>query len=410
MHAGQSRSALSTLLRVFTLDPRHGEALSACAKLMTTFGDPQGAEHLKRLAADPEDPECLYQIGYHFINMGRPDVARSFLEVCLKLSGEHPSVMYELGYCNYKDRKFGRAADLIKKATQNLDPEFVTAAELLLVECLLYADRVDEGKELLEMARDEFCEAGESNSVEALELMYARHGRIDIPKPWDLRTWHYVQHGGILLAQSNKPNQHGIYEQVAMNELAVGGVLRLLASMIDGLKLPLDAVLHFNRESFILALAIGDLIKKPVRHWDQRANENEMLVVHDLHALAQTGLSPISREECAYLFCFKAFPLQEYNILPDLLGLLAVHFRFPWQERIEMVEKSQGEIQTRQIPEDTRNPELIAAELAEAARMLPDDSKAPGQVAFFKKQRELLVCCNQDLFQERRVFNPMSPA
>jgi len=80
IRSGNTKSALYTLFKLFKLDPCHTQALEAASKLVTLFNDLKGSELLKELADAPSDVDTLYELGYHFINMGQPDVAKSFLE------------------------------------------------------------------------------------------------------------------------------------------------------------------------------------------------------------------------------------------------------------------------------------------------------------------------------------------
>lgn len=406
---GESHKALSVLLKLFQLDTAHVEALEAAARLMMLLRDTEGAECMQALAKDPNDARRLYEAGYHWINMGRPEVGRSFLEACLKRVGSNPMVTYELAYCNYLDRKFERAVHLLEKAVPDLGHEHVVNAELLRIECLLYAGRGEEGEALLEKTDDEFRAWDRGESADALRLLYARHKKSRAPLPWDLRAWHFVQHGGVLLAQSDR-SSGGRFDSLAMNALAVGGILRLLQAVVEGLRLPVDAFLHMGGESLALALALGSLLNHPVRHWEERAGSREMLVTPDLAFLERKSMAPVDRSDCAYLFCFRVFPLKNHVFVPEIIGVMANRFRFPWQERVEMIKKSDDETELRDIPIDDRDLESIATELADAARLLPDDKKAPELVKFYRRHSDLLLLNHPDRFPRRRHFSTLSPA
>lgn len=410
VRCGETRTALSTLLRLFSLNPCHAEGLIAASRLAGLLNDVTGADLFSALARDPENPDLLYRTGYHLINMGRPEVARSFLETCLRLMGDNADVLYELGFCNYYDRKYGRAADILKKASPDLDPERSLAADLLTIECLLYADRTEEGRRMLQHHADDFRRADRGDTVDALELMYLRNDRIQLDKPWDLRTWHFIKHGGMILAQSNLKESRGYFESLSMNALAVGAVLRLLKAVLEGLKIPLEAILYVEGESFPLAMALGSLLSRPIRSFENRSGGDELLVVADMDSLSSFSAHPVNRDDCAYLFCFQVFPLREYMLLPDIVGVMALNFRFPWQERVELIDDGRGNPKARSIPADTRDPQILGAELADAARLLPQDAKAPKIVSFYKAHRELLVGCNRERFNLRRTFNPHTPA
>ena len=405
---GDRRKALFTLFKLLKLDPRHAEGLKATAKLVTMFNDLHGAELMEKLAEDDGNPDLHYELGYHFINMGQPDVAKTFLESCLQIVGDNPDVLYELGYCNFMDQKYGRAAAILKRASENLDPERALAADLLQVECLLYDDRYDEGRDLLGRIEPGLSASGRQDSVDALAIMYHRFKITEAPRPYDLRTWHFIKQGGVLLAQSDRGKSGGHFDAMAMNALAVGGLLRLLKGLVKGIRMKVDAVLHVDGDSLPLALAVGSLLERPVRAFAEKTGNDEMLVIPDLDCLDQARVHPVSRDEVAHIFCFQAFPLREYLIVPEILGLMALRFRFPWQERVEIIhggERPEG----RSVPADDRSPEEIGMEIADAARMLPEDSRAGKMIDFYRRHRAHLVSSSVDRYPERRFFNPLTP-
>lgn len=409
LRSGQSRKALASLFRLLGLDPCHGRALQASARIMATLNDVKGAEILESLAEDPEEPNRLYLAGFHLITMGRPDVAKSFLEACLRKVGSHPDVLYELGFCHFRDGNYTRAVNLLKKAVPNLTPERAVGAELLLIENLLYAGSIEEGLNLLERAGEEYRSWGRGDSVQALELMYARYRKIDSPQPWDLRTWHYVRHGSLLLSQSKRGKPSGIFDALSMNYLAVAGMLRILKSIVEGLEIRLNHLLHLDRSSRILALALGRLLDKPVLAWKDRSDADAMLVIPDMTALETAAELPIDREVCTTIFCFQVFPLQQYALLPEIVGLLANRFRFPWEERVEIINREKGSPQARNVPADPRDPEAIATEIVEAAQLLPEYDQAPELISFYQAHRDLLLYGNPDRFPQRRHFDPRCP-
>jgi hypothetical protein len=194
-----------------------------------------------------------------------------------------------------------------------------------------------------------------------------------------------------------------------MNALAVGGILRLLQALIKGLKLPLEAVLHLGGDSYPLALAIGNLITCPVRHWDNRSGQGEMLVLPRMENLEEAGIRPVNRSECALLFCFQVSPLRDYALLPELIGVISHPFPFPWQERVEVIPDAKDDPMARGIPSYDSSFEAIARELVKAALLLPEDAKAPKLIAFYRAHRDTLICCHPERFPERRYFHPFTP-
>ncbi|MBU0754344.1 MAG: hypothetical protein KJ645_04345, partial [Planctomycetes bacterium] len=168
--------------------------------------------------------------------------------------------------------------------------------------------------------------------------------------------------------------------------------------------------LYTNKSSQILALAIATLLDLPAEPWSNRSDSDALLVLPDPAALDRMDFLPVQREDCGHIFCFQVFPLQTYPLLPEIIGLLANRFRFPWEERVEVYTGSREETKAIPVPADQRDGSIIASEIAEAAEMLPVYDKAHELISFYKNRRNLLVCGNLDRFPLRRHFDPFYPA
>jgi len=420
---GDARRGFSYILEALRSDPGRSETLDTAARTAEMLGDKAGGELFRSMAANPEDSSLLYRAGFHFIEMGRPDVARAFLQACLDKNPGNADVGYELGYSLFLNREYAKAFASLTAAVDKLSPERAAAAQLLRIECLLYDHKSTEAESLInrfkkeqggreaETAGREAETAGRdhNDSLEALELMAKRLRRLEDIEIDSARTWHFIQHGGVLLAESRKEKSAGRFDSLTMNAAAVGAILRLLKSFLKGMKIEPSAVCHLEGEGYPLALAAGSLLERPVRRFSKRLGTGELLIVHDGEALRGLEAETAGRNSVESLFCFRLDPGRPCPVLPDIVGLMARSFRFPWQERVEIIEKPGEKPSARNIPADERDPESIAAEIAELGAMLPEDKKIASLLEFYRKERSLLVLSNRKRFPLRRSFTPFSP-
>ena len=407
---GDVRRCFSTLLDVLRENPFHGKALAAAARTAGLLGDAEGSSIFKKLHEAPENPQNLYAAGYFLVSMGRADIGRSFLKACLDRAPGNAAVRYELGYALFLLHEYDEAAGHLAAAAEDLSPERRAAARLLIVECRLYGGRLDEAVETLSSLEEGEEAEGREDTVEALRLMAARLLRFGRDRPGSLREWHFVQHGGVILALSRDPERRGRFGPLAMNPAAVGAVLRLLRTFLDGMGIGISAVVHPGGESRPLAVAAGLVLDRPTRPLSEKGDGRELLVVPDQRALEGIERVARDRESIPYLFCFRMNPSARCPVLPDIIGLMASTFRFPWQERIEVIGK-EGERgpAARAVPADDRDTEAIAAKIATLGRSLPEDPAMTQALKFYRKHRDLLVAANREAFPIRRAFEPSSP-
>ncbi len=407
---GDLRRAFAYLLEALKEDPNHAESLVAAANAARMLGDPSGGSLFEALVQSLDDPKRLYAVGYHLTGMGRPDVSVSFLKRCLDKSPGNDDVRYELGYNLFLTRAYTEAIEQLSAATENLNPERGAAAELLQIECLLFLGRLDSAEERIQLLRDELASRDRGDSLEALDLMATRLRTFDEDSsPESARMWYFVQHGGVLLAESRADGSEGRFQSLVMNAAAVGAILRLLKSFLHGMGITPDAILSLDGDGYPLALAAGSILERPVRPFESRSGTGELLVVHDTEALAEREKELRDRDSVEWLFCFRMDPAFDSTILPDVAGLMARSFRFYWQERIEVAMNDDDEPYGRSVPADLRPPEELAREIAELGAALPEDAKMAAVVDFFRKRRSLLVATNRESFPLRRAFTSFSP-
>jgi len=402
------RSAFACLLDLLKNDPKNSSALEAAARTAAKLGDRAGGELFESLAGNPEDPELLYRTGFHLTGNGRSDVGIPYLEACMAVCPENGDVRYELGYACFQSRLFERSADLLSDL-RGLSPERIAASGLLRVESLLYSGRIDEAAADLSRLKNASLPAGAEDSLLAMNLLLRRLRRIGEEPPRSLREWHYAQHGAVLLSESRREGNMGRYPSLSMNSTAIGAVIRQLKTFLDLIEIIPSAILFHDTDGEILALAAGSILERPVRGFSQRSGKRELLVIPDTESLKGIEETVSSRADVEHLFCFRIDPARSAPVVPDITGIMARAFRFPWQSRIEVFETTGEKPLAREIAADDRPPWEIAREIADAGRQLPEDGRMIEASGFYCRHRNLLISTNSKLFPFRRAFTTFSP-
>lgn len=242
-----------------------------------------------------------------------------------------------------------------------------------------------------------------------MDLMIRRLRRFDDEPPCSLREWFFVQHGAALLSESRRDEAKGRFLSLAMNSTAVGAVLRQLKTFLDHLEITPSAILSTEGEGHALALAAGGILERPVRNLAKRTGSGELLVVPDTASFQGIEEIVVDRAQVEYLFCFRIDPNSSAPVVPDVAGIMALAFRFPWQSRIEVFETSGDKPLAREIEADSRPTWEVALEITESARTLPEDGRMIEAARFYKRHRDLLVSTNGTLYPLRRAFTTFCP-
>ena len=165
----------------------------------------RGATELGELATavvlDPDSPDRLYDLGYALIDAGAPSIAATVLWRCLELVGESEEVVCELVSALESALAYGDAFAILESRAE-------LRARSFLCRYLYAFDAAMTGR--LAITRAALAELdADSTDTAAMRATIAgfveRADRVAGACPLDgadLRGWHYVLAGGLLLHQS----------------------------------------------------------------------------------------------------------------------------------------------------------------------------------------------------------------
>ena len=231
------------------------------------------AERAGRAAGDPDGIDSLFDLGYELFEVGLPGMAATVLERAIDglpdpggaVSDE--LVLSELVVALEDNGTHRRARELLQARPGPL------AASFMLRYLLAFNSIMDGDLPAIRAAAPGLAPGDEEEAVMAARIgrMLARADavagvcRLDRR---DLRGWHFVLTGGLLLHLSSYGRDEGMSGRYAYTQDDEGRCLegvRRLAATLDAIRVPPPRVLALpDRDSLALAWALGAELGRPV--------------------------------------------------------------------------------------------------------------------------------------------------
>lgn len=352
--------------------------LGLVAALASRRDAPKLAELANEAVRDPDSPDRLYDLGYALIDAGAPAIAASILWRCLALVGESEDIVSELvsaleSALAYDDA-FGVLAEHPTLRQHSFWCRYLYAFNAAM------SGRLDVTRETApQLAPD----TPENETVAAtIHGMVARADRVAgiAPlDPLDLRGWHYVLGGSVLLHQSpygfDQP-MHGRYAWLGDSYSRIAFGLSRLAELARGHQLEC-VYAPPGRDHEIVAIAASKRLGLPLVPWPAVGVPAPGLVVlYNLADLAHNDVMRLVQRRPDQILFAHATPWTVDNpVSPDVTTLLFQSIVPPWGEGM-IVDSETNQIE--KAPPDERPTEVVA-DLILAAPPLGADELAADQ-------------------------------
>ncbi|HEX3761281.1 MAG TPA: hypothetical protein VHW23_21445, partial [Kofleriaceae bacterium] len=297
----------------------------------------RGAAPLAELAAaavrDPDSPDRLYDLGYALIDAGAPAIAAAVLWRCLALVGDSEEVVCELVSALESALAYPDALAVLEDHAALRSRSFL--CRYLHGFNAAMSGRLDITRAVLpQLAPDSDETAGLTDTIRGI---CERADRVAGACPLDgrdLRGWHYVLTGGLVIHQSpygfDEP-MHGRYAWLADSLSRIATGLDRLAGLIAPLALPCIYAPP-GRDHEIVAHAAGQRLGMPVAPWPAIGVPAPGLVVmYDLAQLADGEVARlIQRRPDQILFAHASPWTTDSPVAPDVTTLLYQTLVAPW--------------------------------------------------------------------------------
>lgn len=337
--------------------------LGQLAELAARRGADPLAEITADVARDPENPDLLFDLGYALIDAGAPAVAATVLWRCVTLVGESEEVVCELVSALESALAYGDAFAVLHEHAALRERSFL--CRYLYGFNATMSGQLEVARELVPALAPATPE--EETMRTTLAGFVDRADRIAGVSPLDardLRGWHYVLTGGILVHQSpygfDEP-MHGRYAWLGDSHARIATGLARLAKLAGGMQLEC-VYAPPGRGHEVMAHAVSKRLGLPIVPWPAVGVPAPGLVVlYDLADLAPADVGRLQQRRPDQIVFAHASPWTEDSpVAPDVTTLLYQSIVAPWGETM-VVDPDTREVKTS--PPDDRPPEQIADDI-----------------------------------------------
>lgn len=335
--------------------------------LLADLATRRGADPLAEIAADvvrdPDNPDQLFDLGYALIDAGAPAVAATVLWHCLALVGESEEVVCELVSALESALAYEDAFQVLHEHPALRARSFL--CRYLYAFNATMSGRLDVTRETL--ATLEALAAEEETMLATLAGFVARADKVAGVLPLDardLRGWHYVLTGGVLVHQSpygfDEP-MHGRYAWLGDSHARIATGIERVAKLARGMQLEC-VYAPPGRGHEIIACALSKKLELPLVPWPAVGVPAPGLVaLYDLSDLAPNDVTRLQQRRPDQIVFAHASPWTEDSpVAPDVTTLLYQSIVAPWGETM-VVDPGTNEVQT--APPDERPAEQIAEDI-----------------------------------------------
>jgi hypothetical protein len=345
------------------------EALGVFSPLARALAGDQTADLVDAAVAAPDDPQALFDLGYQLIELGATEVASCALARANALAPGQEGIVCELVASLERGGRNVEALEVLRGETDLCQRSFV-CRYMLAFNSVMSAD-LELARELLPgLQAAALAGEGQAAMAARIEAMLARADRVrDVCSldSQDLRGWHFVTTGGLLLIRSPYGFDEGMNGRYAFivdsAELCRQALRRLGAVLVTAKESPPWILATSDRDSQILAAAAEEVLGLPVVEYDPDAGPG-LIVAYDLNHLDEaTPDTILEHAPGQILFAHGTCWTMPPPCAPDITSLLYQSLQAPWGERMEI--DADGEAKT--VAADTSSVEEIADRIVAAS-------------------------------------------
>ena len=252
----------------------------------------------RRVAGDPTDDEALYDLGYDLIEQRLHRVAVPVLERANRLRPGDEGILNELVVALEGARDHARIRTVLRENPALLRKRF-RFRYALASNTIMDGDLAD-ARRLARTLRPGF-RANNRTMAGRITTMLARADAVSDVCALDgddLRGWHFVLTGGLLLHRSPHgfEDMRGRYAYTTDSEDRCLEAIRRLSAVLDALDERPEQVLALpDRNSRALAIAVAHELERPVTALDPAAPDAPgLLVAYDLESIAPEVLDDVA--------------------------------------------------------------------------------------------------------------------
>ncbi len=351
---------------------RWSDALAIFTQIAAGLGGDEFAAPARRAAEAPSDVQALYDLGYWMIDQDLNGIAATVLARANLLAPNRRSLLIELACALERGQLFHEATRILRTAPELVEKSFL-CRYLLAYNTLMTGD-LTESRHLLEDLNPRNSDQPD-DAKKMKDRITGMLSRADAVRDatalneTDLRGWHFVLTGGVLLHLSPYGLEDAMRGRYAFIQdypgLCLEGIRRLAAVLEAWSGGPPRVWLLPDQDSASLGLAAAQVLGLPAEQWPaDGTDEPGLIAAYDLAALDEALLRQLGEHRPGQILWAHASPwTAEPPFAADLTTYLYQQNVSPWGERLR-VNPDTNEVE--KAPADTRPPSERAAEIIAA--------------------------------------------
>jgi hypothetical protein len=391
---------------------RWTEAWEVFARIAAANSDEELAALVRKAAVDPDDVQALYDLGYQLIERSLHDLAATVLVRAHARVPNHVGLLQEL-ISALEGMEANAEAVRFLEAAPELVQEHAMLRYLLAFNALMTGD-LETPRRLLPRL-EVLCRPSPGTPAEEAEFLevivtrirefLARAEALRGVAPLDsrdLRGWHFVVTGGVLLHLSPYGFDEGMTGRYAYLQDSERGCLeairRVEAVLARAGRMPSRVLILPDRDSAILGHATARLLGVPAVPLPEDGDASGLVVAYDLHQLEPELLARLRPHRPGQVLWSHALLWTEPSpFVPDLNTFLYQVNTPPWGQRLR-VSPETGKAE--QVPAEDGSVESLAERLASAKLEADALEDLPGLLKLVDAMASLRGSAAGGLFRE----------
>jgi hypothetical protein len=323
-------------------------------------------------ASDPDQVPALYALGYELYEQRLFGLAATVLARANVLEPAEEPILTELVAALEGAMKNAEACAVLRAAPETLRRSYM--GQYLLAFNSLMTGGVEEARRMLPALRM-WTEADQIYMTSQLEGMLARTDALRGSTPLDdrdLRGWHFVVNGAVLLHVSPfgfEESMRGRYAVVQDSyALILEGARRLLAMLqAGGISCPRVFMLP-DRSSAVLGKVMAKLLSCRIEAWPEDGTEDPgLLAAYDIDGVSPAALRTlVEHRPGQFLWSHASCWTDPFPFTPDVVTFLYQRSTPPWEGQLTYDTASAAVVRSppSDEPVDALAERVVSAELA----------------------------------------------
>ena len=360
--AGEGERARALLLRGLAQEP---EALGPWMEAIAALSEPGSRLHdAARAGAQVDDVTARFAVGRALLEARLPMLAVTFLRAADRAQPHEPAIVLELASA-LEEAGENAAARAVLEAEPEVCATWFRARYQRAFNAVMSGDLAGAAaatKLLAPRGQEERRQAARLRDMLARADAVSGVTRLDAQ---DLRGWHYVLTGGLLLHQNPREPER-LRGRYVLSQDEFGRCLEALLRLrrlLGLMRLDIPELLALpDRDSVALATAAGRFLHLPVDEWRPDSRSYGMVVAYDLGAApVATRRTLVKRRGGQVIWSHMLSWVEPVGLTPEIVTALHQVNTPPWGPRL--VRDADGGVH-RRPPLDASADELAARILA----------------------------------------------